>query len=148
MPTSGTQLFILVLPNARRLDPLSAPIMPPLYLLFPTQPFLSLIQSTAGRHRRRPGSLLLAIGKMRARAKVSEPAGRQLQPVLLMAGVSEDGDSRVKLGGGRVQRQGRGPAVGTTPGFPPPGARGRIRAGRPAAANRPPGEREWGLDGR
>jgi hypothetical protein len=46
-----------------------------------------------------------------ARANGSEPAGRRpLEPVLLVAAVSEDGESTVKLGGGRGRRDGCRPA--------------------------------------
>jgi hypothetical protein len=41
----------------------------------------------------------------------SRPAGRLLQAVLLVADASENGNSRVKLGGGRGLREGCGPAV-------------------------------------
>jgi hypothetical protein len=45
----------------------------------------------------------------RGDARAQKDPSRPLQPVLLVAGVSKDGESTVKPGGGRGRWEGRGP---------------------------------------
>jgi hypothetical protein len=121
-PPHEMQLFILYFPtHAASIPSLITP--PPLPLTIPplldpggthnasvphSQFLLSLIQHPAGADDSpdpfswRPGR------RARPRKDPSRPAVRPLQPVLLVAGVSEDGVSRVKLGGGRGRREGCG----------------------------------------